>query len=58
MKARKHGHHVVIGGACSESVASVGLLEAFGFERVGQFHQVGRKFNRWLDVVFYELVLS
>src|SRR5215471_10358120 len=56
-RARKLGHHVVIGGACSESVASVALLEAFGFSRVGQFHQVGRKFDRWLDVVFYQLML-
>ena len=56
-RARKLGHHVVIGGACSESVASVALLEALGFTRVGQFHQVGHKFGRWLDVVFYQLVL-
>ncbi len=56
-RARKAGHHVVVGGCCSESVASIALLEAFGFSRVGQFHQVGRKFGRWLDVVFYQLTL-
>jgi phosphinothricin acetyltransferase len=58
VRAREASHHIVIGGACSESLASIALLEAFGFSRIGQFHQVGRKFDRWLDVVFYQLVLQ
>jgi phosphinothricin acetyltransferase len=56
-RARALGHHVIVGGCCSESIASIGLLESFGFSRAGQFLQVGRKFDRWLDVVFFELLL-
>jgi phosphinothricin acetyltransferase len=56
-RARALGHHVVVGGCCSESTASIALLQSFGFSQVGQFRQVGRKFDRWLDVVFFELLL-
>jgi phosphinothricin acetyltransferase len=56
-RAKSLGHHVLIGGCCNESAASISLLESFGFSRVGTFHDVGRKFDRWLDVIFFELVL-
>jgi phosphinothricin acetyltransferase len=51
-------HHVVVGGACSESTASIALLENRGFVRAGHLHQVGYKFGRWLDVVFLERILG
>lgn len=34
--------------------ASVALHQAFGFAEVGRLHEVGRKFDRWWDVVFLE----
>src|SRR6476646_4881393 len=46
-RARAAKHHVVVGGCCTESVASICLMEAFGFTRVGCFPEVGRKFDRW-----------
>src|SRR5262245_28766787 len=57
-RAKSLDHHVLIGGCCNESAASISLLESFGFSRVGTFHDVGRKFDRWLDVIFFELVLD
>ena len=51
-------HHAIIGCCCSEAVASIALLEALGFDRVGHFPQVGRKFDRWLDVVFVQKTLG
>ena len=56
-RAREVGHHVLLGVCCSDAVSSIGLLESFGFSRVGHFREVGRKFDRWLDVVFLQLVL-
>jgi L-amino acid N-acyltransferase YncA len=56
-KACKLEHHALIGGCCKESTASIALLESFGFNQVGHFPQVGRKFDRWLDVVFLQLLL-
>ena len=39
-------------------VASEGLHRACGFERQGVLHQVGRKFDRWIDVVWWERLLQ
>jgi len=57
-RAHRAGHHVVIGVCCSDAVASIKLLESFGFSRVGHLSEVGRKFDRWLDVVFLQLLLA
>ena len=57
-RAKGAGLHTIIGGACSEQTASLALQAALGFERVGTFRQVGRKFDRWLDVTYMQLVLS
>lgn len=56
-RARALGHHTLVGGCCSESTAVIALLEASGFSRVAHFREVGRKFNRWLDVVFLQRLL-
>jgi L-amino acid N-acyltransferase YncA len=53
-RARALGHHVVVAGCCGESQASIALLKSFGFTPAGHFREVGRKFDRWLDVVFLE----
>lgn len=51
------GHHTLVGGCCSETVAAIALLEASGFTRVAHFREVGHKFDRWLDVVFLQYLL-
>jgi phosphinothricin acetyltransferase len=48
---------VLIAGCTSESLGSIALLKTFGFSEVGRFREVGRKFDRWLDVIFFQLVL-
>lgn len=56
-RARAAGHHALVGGCCSESIAILALLEAEGFSRVAHFPEVGCKFDRWLDVVFMQRLL-
>lgn len=56
-RARVLGHHALVGGCCIESTAIIALLEASGFSRVAHFREVGRKFDRWLDVVFLQRLL-
>lgn len=56
-RARAAGHHALVGGCCSESTAILALLDAEGFSRVAHFPEVGRKFDRWLDVVFLQRLL-
>ncbi len=57
-RARAAGHHVIIGGACTEQHASLALQESLGFERVACFREVGHKFGRWLDVAYLQLILE
>jgi phosphinothricin acetyltransferase len=58
VRARAAGLHLIIGGCCSETVGSAGLLQACGFRQVAHFHEVGYKFGRWLDVLFFERILD
>jgi phosphinothricin acetyltransferase len=55
--ARQLGLHAIIAVIDGENDASIRLHARFGFEIVGRFKQVGYKFNRWLDVVYMELLL-
>ena len=45
---------VMIGGIDAANEASLRLHERLGFERVAHFREVGRKFGRWLDLVFVQ----
>lgn len=51
------GLHSIIGGVALPNAASVALHEHFGFRKVAHFEQVGWKFNRWIDVGYWELLL-
>ena len=44
----------VVAGVSLPNPASVRLHRRFGFERVGVFHRVGRKFGRYWDVAWFE----
>ena len=56
--ARKRGLRAIIAAIDATNEASIRLHARFGFEKVGHFKQVGFKFNRWLDVVYMELLLK
>ena len=55
---RARGVHAVLAGIALPNNASVGLHEAFGFIQVGQMREVGRKFDQWLDVGYWQLLLN
>jgi L-amino acid N-acyltransferase len=57
-RARAGGHHAIIGLIDADQAASVALHAKFGFVEVGHLKQVGLKFNRWLDVIYMELLLA
>ena len=56
-RARAAGFHSLIGGADAEQTASIALQESLGFQRVAHLVQVGYKFDRWLDVIYLQLML-
>lgn len=49
--------HMAIGGIAQPNPASVALHERLGFKKVAHFNQVGRKFDRWIDMGYWELQL-
>ena len=53
----KEDVHQLIGGLTVPNEPSVRLHLACGFQKLGQFHEVGRKFGRFWDVAFYEKTL-
>jgi len=53
-RARAMGKHVMIGGIDAENAASLAMHARLGFEPVARFREVGRKFDRWLDLVFVQ----
>ncbi len=55
--ARASGFHAVMARIEAGGTASRALHGACGFELVGIEREVGRKFNRWLDVAVMQLVL-
>jgi phosphinothricin acetyltransferase len=52
------GCHVVIGAITLPNQGSVGLHESLGFTKVGHLSEVGRKFDRWIDVGYWQKKLA
>ena len=55
--ARASGFHAVIARIEASGAASLALHARCGFELVGIEREVGRKFNRWLDVAVMQRLL-
>ncbi len=54
----RQGHtHAVMGGIALPNPGSVKLHERLGFEKVAHFKEVGFKFDRWIDVGYWQLIL-
>ncbi|HUN81019.1 MAG TPA: GNAT family N-acetyltransferase [Phycisphaerae bacterium] len=57
-RLKKMNIRMVIAGVTLPNDASVRLHEALGFAKVGDFKAVGRKFDAWHDVGFWQLDLG
>ncbi|MBB85736.1 GNAT family N-acetyltransferase [Abyssibacter sp.] len=55
---RARGMRMVMGVIALPHPASVAFHERLGFERQGVFPQVGYKFDRWIDVGYWQLDLT
>ena len=56
VKAR--GIQLAIGGIALPNPQSIALHEKFGMEKVAHFEQVGLKFDRWVDVAYWQLSID
>ena len=56
--ARRKGLRSILANISADQLPSIRLHEKFGFRNVAHLHEVGRKFNRWFDAVYYQLRLT
>jgi phosphinothricin acetyltransferase len=54
--ATDDGYHVLVAGIEATQQESIALHESLGFEFAGTICQAGFKFDRWLDLSFYQLL--
>lgn len=50
--------HSAVAVVAQPNPASTALHESLGYELVGTLHEVGRKFGRWIDTRWYQLLLE
>lgn len=56
--ARENGKiHAIVSVITADNVPSIRLHEKLGFRYCGVTAEVGFKFGRWLDAVYYQLIL-
>lgn len=56
-ECRQRGYVSLIACITAENIESCEFHKKLGFEKVSHFHKVGYKFNRFLDVIDYQLIL-
>jgi phosphinothricin acetyltransferase len=57
-RARGMGKHVMVAGIEATNEPSLRLHARLGFIQAGHLRSVGRKFDRWLDLIFMQLMLE
>lgn len=55
---RQRRLHSAIGGIALPNAASVALHQKLGFRKVAHFPEVGFKFDRWIDVGYWQVLLD
>lgn len=56
--AQKREYMTLIAGIDAENEKSIALHQNYGFVHAGTIKKSGYKFNRWLDLAFYQLELN
>ncbi|MGW6191876.1 N-acetyltransferase family protein [Bacillus cereus] len=56
--AQEREYMTLIAGIDAENEKSIALHQNYGFVHAGTMKKAGYKFNRWLDLAFYQLELN
>ena len=55
---KRQGYHALIATITNENTESIAFHLRLGFKQVGQYEQVGWKFDRWIGLNSYEMILG
>ena len=55
--ARAGGAHSLFGGVSAENADGIAFHTAIGFKEIARLPEVGRKFDRWMDLVLMQKIL-
>lgn len=55
---RMDGMHCAVAVIAQPNPASTALHESLGYQLIGTLREVGRKFGRWVDTSWYQLLLE
>ena len=56
--AKEQGYRTIVAGIDASNMDSIALHKKFDFSHAGTIKNVGYKFDRWLDLSFYQYDLS
>ncbi|KAA0766613.1 GNAT family N-acetyltransferase [Bacillus sp. SH5-2] len=56
--AKERGYMTLIAGIDAENEKSIALHQNYGFVHAGTIKKAGYKFDKWLDLAFYQLELN
>ncbi|WP_454015846.1 N-acetyltransferase family protein [Bacillus sp. Marseille-Q7846] len=56
--AKEREYMTLVAGIDADNEKSIALHEKYGFAHAGTIKKAGYKFNKWLDLAFYQLELS
>ncbi len=54
----KNNIHTIIGGIALPNEGSIKLHEKLGFKKIAHFEEVGYKFEKWIDVGYWQKVIK
>lgn len=57
VRAQTQDYHLMVGGIEATNTPSIVLHESLGFTHAGTIRHAGYKFGRWVDLIFYQLLL-
>ncbi|PAJ72925.1 phosphinothricin acetyltransferase [Pseudoalteromonas sp. NBT06-2] len=57
-KLKNKGIHSLIGGIALPNPASIALHEKFGMKQVAHFEEIGFKFDKWVDVGYWQCLIN